>query len=57
MCMGKRKVHWIEVHSDINEEEEEVTQEKGNEQRGSSDEKPHDEVKGVIVTTLPGTPR
>jgi hypothetical protein len=55
--MGKGKVHYIEVHSNSDKEQEEVTQEQGNEQGGSSDEQPREEAKGVIVATLLGTPR
>jgi hypothetical protein len=50
--MGKGKVHYIEVHSDSDEEE--VAPEKGNEQGDSIEEKPREEAKEVAIA---GTPR
>jgi hypothetical protein len=55
--MAKGNVHYIEVHSNSDEEEEEATQGQGNEQGDSSDEKPREEAKGGTITTLSRTPR
>jgi hypothetical protein len=55
-CMCKGKAHYIEVHSD-NDEEEEVAPEQGNEQGDSTEEKPQEEAKEVVITILSGTPR
>jgi hypothetical protein len=54
--MGKGKVHYIEVHSD-SDEEEEVAPEQGNEKGDSTEEKPQEEAKEVAIATLSGTPR
>jgi len=56
-CIGKGKVHYIEVHLDSDEEEEEATQGHDNEQGNLSDEKPHVEAKGGTIFTLSCTSR
>jgi hypothetical protein len=53
ICMGKGKVHYIEVHSD-SDEEEEVASEQGIEQGDSIEEKPQEEAKEVAIATLLG---
>jgi hypothetical protein len=55
-CMGKGKVHYIEVLSD-SDGEEEAGQAQGNEHNSLDDEQPHEEVKGGTIATLSGVPR
>jgi hypothetical protein len=55
-CMGKGNVHYIEVHSD-SDEEKEVAPKQGNDQGNSTEEKPQEEANEVAIATLSGTPR
>jgi hypothetical protein len=54
--MGKGKVHYIEVISD-SDREEEVGQTRGGEQSNMDDEQPHVEAKGGTISSLSGVPR
>jgi hypothetical protein len=55
-CMGKGKVHYIEVLSD-SDGEEEKGQEQESEHDSLVDENPHEEVKSGAIATLSGVPR
>jgi hypothetical protein len=55
-CMGKGKVHYIEVLSN-SDREEEAGLAQGNEHNCSDDEQPHEEVKGETIATLSSVPR
>jgi hypothetical protein len=54
--MGKGKVHYIEVLSD-SDGEEETGQAQDNEHDSPVDEQPHEEVKSGAIATLSGVPR